>query len=416
MQLKTILNRVERNKSFVYGKVTWLSRGRPSIEVEIRPRANSKPFCSGCGKRGPTYDHLHKRHFEFVPLWQILVFFVYSMRRVDCRRCGVTVEMVPWNNGKSQLTRTYQWFLASWARRLSWRETALVFQTSWQSVCRSVETAVEWGLKHRSLSAITAIGVDEIQWRLGHHYLSLVYQIDEGAKRLLWIGMERTKESLDGFFEMLGEERCAALKFVCSDMWKPYLDVIAARAGAAIHVLDRFHVMVKMNKALDEVRAEEAKRLVREGYEPILKHSRWCLLKRPENLTEKQTVKIAELLKYNLRSVRAYLHREDFQRFWEYSYPGTARRFLREWCTRVMRSRIEPLKKVARSLRNHEPLLINWFRAKANISAGVVEGFNNKAKLTMRKSYGFRSQRIIQLALYHSLGELPEPNFTHRFW
>ncbi len=416
MQLKTILNRVERNKSFVYGKITWLSRGRPSIEVEIRPRANSEPFCSGCGKRGPTYDHLPKRRFEFVPLWQILVFFVYSMRRVDCRRCGVTVEMVPWSNGKSQLTRTYQWFLASWARRLSWRETALVFQTSWQSVCRSVETAVEWGLKHRCLSAITAIGVDEIQWRLGHHYLSLVYQIDEGAKRLLWVGMERTKESLDGFFQMLGEERCAALKFVCSDMWKPYLDVIAERAGAAIHVLDRFHVMAKLNKALDEVRAEEAKRLVREGYEPILKHTRWCLLKRPENLTEKQTVKMAELLKYNLRSVRAYLHREDFQRFWEYSYPGNARRFLREWCSRVMRSRIEPLKKVARSLRTHETLLINWFRAKASISAGVVEGFNNKAKLTMRKSYGFRTQRVIQLALYHNLGNLPEPNFAHRFW
>jgi transposase len=96
--------------------------------------------------------------------------------------------------------------------------------------------------------------------------------------------------------------------------------------------------------------------------------------------------------------------------------PWTAKKFLREWCRRVMRSQIEPMKKIARSLRHHETLLLNWFKAPESISAGVVEGFNNKAKLAMRKSYGFRSERIIQLVLYHNLGDLPEPNFTHEFW
>jgi transposase len=335
---------------------------------------------------------------------------------VDCNHCGVTVELLPWADGKCQLTNTFRRFLAAWARRLSWKEVAEVFSTTWQNVCRSVEAVVEWGLQHRDLSGIRAIGIDEIQWRLGHHYLTLVYQIDEGTKRLLWIGMERTKESLGGFFTMLGKKRCARLKFICSDMWKPYLEVIAARAGAAVHVLDRFHIMSRLNKALDEVRAGEARRMKQNGHRPLLKHSRWCLLKRPENLTEKQTVKMAELLRYNLQSVRGYLHKEDFQRFWEYRCPRAAARFLREWGTRVMRSRIDPLKKIVRSLRKHEPLILNWFRARGAISAGTVEGFNNKAKLTMRKSYGFRSQRIIQLALYHSLAALPEPNVTHRFW
>jgi transposase len=147
----------------------------------------------------------------------------------------------------------------------------------------------------------------------------------------------------------------------------------------------------------------------------VLKHSRWCLLKRPENLTDHQTVKLAELLRYNLQSVRAYLHREDFQRFWEYQSPAWAGKFLDEWCLRVMRSRLEPLKKVARSLRKHRPLLLNWFRAKGTISAGIIEGFNNKAKLTMRKSYGFREYETIELALYHQLGNLPQPEFTHKF-
>ena len=416
MLLKTILNRIERHKGFVYDEVRWLNRGRPSIEIEVRPRTGSDPFCSGCGRRGPTYDHLPRRLFEFVPLWQVIVFFAYAPRRVDCSRCGATVEILPWAEGKCQLTTTYRWFLANWARRLSWKEVAEVFDTTWQNVCRSVEMAVEWGLARRDLRGILAIGIDEIQWRLGHHYLTLVYQIDEGSKRLLWIGLERTKESLEGFFSYLGTERSRALKFICSDMWQPYLDVIAEKAKAAVHILDRFHIMSRMNKAIDETRAGEARRLVEEGYEPVLKHSRWCLLKRPENLTEKQTVKMAELLRYNLKTVRAYLHREDFQRFWEYQSPWTAGRFLREWCKRVMRSRIEPMKKIARSLRNHRRLILNWFKARGTISAGVVEGFNNKAKLTMRRSYGFRSSRIIQLALYHNLGDLPEPTFAHRFW
>ncbi|MEX0715487.1 MAG: transposase, partial [Planctomycetaceae bacterium] len=109
----------------------------------------------------------------------------------------------------------------------------------------------------------------------GHRYLTLVYQIDSGRKRLLWIGRERTKEALDGFFHVLGEDGSSRLKFVCSDMWKPYLQVIAARAGGAIHVLDRYHIMAMMNKAIDEVRAAEVKRLKADGYEPLLKHMRW---------------------------------------------------------------------------------------------------------------------------------------------
>jgi len=400
MQLKSILNRVARHKSFVYGEPRWVEdASRPTIEVPIEPRANGRPICSGCRKPRPGYDRRNERRFEFVPLWQIAVVFVYTMRRVNCPTCGVVVERVPWSEGKSRLTTAYQWFLAGWARRLSWQEVATVFHTSWEHVRDSVRHAVRWGIVHRDLSGATAIGVDEIQWRRGHHYLTLVYQIDAGCKRLLWIGRERTEDCLRRGLELLGEAFCSGLQFVCSDLWKPYLNVLAERAGGAIHVLDRFHIMKQLGQAIDDVRAGEARRMKQDGYEPLLKHSRWCLLKRPENLTDQQAVKLGELLRYNLRSVRAYLHREDFQRFWEYQSPGWAGKFLDQWCARVMRSRLEPLKKVARSLRRHRPLLLNWFRAKGTISAGIVEGFNNKAKLTMRKSYGFREYETIELAL-----------------
>lgn len=416
MHLQTILNRVEKHKSFVYGKAGWVdAAGRPAIEVPIRARRNGKPVCAGCGRKGPGYDRLPVRRYEFVPLWGVLVFFVYAPRRVNCRQCGVTVERVPWCEGKQQLTTTYRWFLAKWARRMSWSEVAEAFHTTWDHVFRSVKYAVSWGLAHRSLRGIRAVGVDEIQWKRGHHYLTLVYQMGDGAKRLLWIGREREEASLEPFFDVLGRRRSRWLKYLCSDLWQAYLNVIERRAPQVVHVLDRFHVMQRFGKALDEIRATEARRLKEDGYEPVLKHSRWCLLKRPEHLTETQTVKLAELLQYNLQSVRAYLHREEFQRFWEYTSPAWAGKFLDEWCARVMRSRLEPLKKVARSLRVHRGLLLNWFRVRGTISAGVVEGLNNKAKLTMRKAFGFRTPEAIETALFHNLGHLPEPEFTHEF-
>jgi transposase len=416
MQLKTILNRVEPFKSFVYGKAKWVEgTERPTLEVEVHSRKNGRAICSGCGRAGPGYDRLPERRFEFVPLWGMAVFFVYAMRRVDCRNCGVTVERVPWANGKSHLTTSYRWFLARWAKHLSWKEVACIFHTTWRNVFESVKHAVFWGVVHQELGQIGAIGVDEIQWQQGHHYLTLVYQIEDGMKRLLWVAQERTEQSLRRFFQCLSEAERQSIRFVCSDMWQPYLNVIAEQLQHAVHVLDRFHIMKKMNEAIDEVRRSEARRLEEDGYEPVLKHSRWCLLKRRENLTDKETVKLSELLAYNLQSVRSHLLREDFQRFWEYVSPGWAVKFLDQWCVRTMRSQIEPMKKIARSLREHRDLILNWFRAKGTVSAGSVEGLNTKAKLTIRKGYGFRTYQAIEIALYHTLGNLPEPNFTHEF-
>jgi len=121
-------------------------------------------------------------------------------------------------------------------------------------------------------------------------------------------------------------------------------------------------------------------------------------------------------VRYNLQSVRAYLLKEDFRHFWNYESTAWAGKFLDHWRRQVMRSRIEPLKRVARTLRAHRELILNYFRARKEFSSGVIEGLNNKAKVTMRKSYGFRTFRVTELALYQSLGKLPEPELTHRFF
>jgi transposase len=417
MLLQTILNRVQRHKSFVYEKAVLVEeKAGLALEVKIKPRGKSRAICSGCGKARPGYDREPtQRRFEFVPLWGIAVFFLYTMRRVDCPSCGVKVEKVPWAEGKHRLTTTYQVFLARWAKLLSWKQVARSFRTSWDNVFRSVQLVVAWGLANRSLEGIEAIGVDEVQWQKGHKYLTLVYQIDQGCKRLLWIGKDRTAKTFLGFFEMLGPERSKCIRFVCSDMWKAFLKVVKKKAPGATHILDRFHIMAMLNKAIDKIRAGEAKRLKQDGYGPVLKHSRWCWLKRVWNLTKNQTIKLRQLLKYNLQTVRAYLLKEDFHSFWEYRRAGWAKRFFKNWCKRVMRSNLEPMKKVVRTLRKHEVLILNWFRAKGTMSSGIVEGFNYNVKLAMRKAYGFRTYKGAQIALYHQLGQLPEPELSHEF-
>ena len=417
MQLQSILRRVHPIPGFVYGRVTLqYDRKSPVVHVRVRSRSGSRAVCSGCGTKRRGYDTLTPRQFAFVPLWGMIVYLVYTMRRVDCPRCGVRVELVPWATGKSPLTHAYCWFLADWAKVLSWKETARRFRTSWDTVFRAVEHAVRWGLANRGLSGIHAIGVDELSWKKGHKYLTMVYQLDHDCRRLLHISRERTIASFNTFFDMLGEERTKQLRFVASDMWPAFLTVVRIRCSEAIHVLDRFHVMQLMSKAVDQTRRDEVRQLRAKGKHAVLTKTRWIMLKNPIKFTNVQRDRLRELLKCNLKTIRAFLLKQSFADFWKYKAPWAAKRFLDDWTTRAMRSRNPHFKRFAQTLRDHEPELLNWFRARGKFAAGATEGFNNRARITTRKAYGFRTYEHAEIALYHGLGNLPTPEWlTHRF-
>jgi len=416
MLIKTLLNKVERFKSFIYGESRLGTVGGvDALIIDIKPRRNSRPICPECGKRGRTHDKQRARLFEYVPIWTFKVFFRYAPRRVACPTHGIRVEAMPWGYGKEQMTISYQVYLARWAKRLSWKETADIFKTSWDSIFRAVQYVVDYGLTNRSLDGVTEIGVDEICVFKGQKYLTMVYQINAGARRLIWCGTERRVKTLLRFFREFGKERSAKLRYVCSDMWAPYLKVIAKKAPNALNILDRFHIMRKFNEAIDEVRRGEVKLFKIANQVNVLEKGRWLLLKRPENLSEKQTSRLVDLVKLNLSSIKAYLLREDFQRFWEYQIPAAAGKFLDNWVTRTLQTDLEPMKKVAKMLRNHKAMILNWFKAKGRLSSGAVEGLNLKAKLTIRKAYGFKSLKCLEVALYHTLGDLPEPLCHHRF-
>ncbi|MFH1645500.1 MAG: ISL3 family transposase [Candidatus Omnitrophota bacterium] len=413
MLIKTLLNKCYCVKGFIFGKVSF---EKETIVIKVIPRKGSKAICSYCEEAAPTYDHLKERRFKFIPIWGIKVEFLYRPRRVNCLQDGVKIEKVPWANGKSPVCEPFKIFLAHWAKSLSWKEVAQQFKVSWQNVFESVQYIVNYGLKHRCLDNIKALGVDEIQYLRGHKYLTLVYQIDANCRRLLFVGKDRSVKTLLRFFYRFGKQRTQQLEAICSDLWKAYLKVIKRKLPDCVHILDRFHVMKYLNDAVDKTRRAETTQLKHDGYEPILQKSRWCLLKNKKNQKTSQLAKLRELVQYNLKTIRCYLLKEAFNHLWTYKTRWGAQRFLKTWLTRAMRSRLPELKKVAKSLRKHQTLLLNYFSFKERLSNGIVEGLNLKAKLTMRKSFGFKRFKTIEVALYHTLGNLPEPPATHRFY
>lgn len=416
MLIKTILNRIEKFKSFVYGDCSFEQIGnRSSLIVEVVARRNAKGLCPECHKLSPSYDKQPLRRYQYVPIWNIPVYFAYAPRRINCKAHGVRVELLPWCNGKEQITKSYQLFLAHWAKRLSWSETAVIFGTSWETVYRSIKSVVDYGLANRNWEGVEQIGVDEISVFKGHRYLTCVYQIDKGMRRLLWCGKDRKAKTLLRFFRDFGKDRCDKLQFVCSDMWKPYLKVIKKKCVNALNILDRFHIAKKFNEAVDQVRRDEVKELKDAGNDNVLEKAKYILLKRPENLSNKQSGRLDELVKINLSSIKAYLLKEDFQEFWSMRYKSWAGKFLEDWADMAIESEIKPMQKVAKMLRSHKELILNWFSVPGGLSSGPVEGLNNKAKLTIKKAYGFKTLDCLQIALYHQLGRLEEPPSTHRF-
>lgn len=391
-------------------RVKEVRRQDCEIVAEIVANKRSRPVCSCCGKKMSGYDTLKKRTWRHVPVWGIPVTLTYRPRRGRCRKCGIIVEEMPWTNGKSPLSLPLIIVLATFAKILAFEEVARLFGVHWNTVRAAVKNAVEYGIEHRDTTGVIAVGIDEISRRKGHKYMTMVY--DLSRMRLLWCGEGRDKEALKAFLDDWGEERCKAIKAVCLDMWQPYIDVIEEMLPKAVMVFDKFHIVRHLLDTVDKVRREEAAKL-KETDPELLKKTRYIFLKNPENLTEKQRVRLSDLEKLNLKINRAYILKEAFRPFWEYTYRGNAKKYLDRWLWWATHSRIKHMRDFAWMIKRHKEEILNYF--KVPITNASVEGMNRKAKVVSQRAYGYRTVATFQLALYHVMGDLPMPETTHKF-
>lgn len=381
------------------------------LVVTIAPDLRYHPRCGVCGTPGDYRDTLSERRFRHVPLWAIPVTLVYAPCRVTCPQCkSVHVESMPWAAGKKQLTRALAIAVATWAKSLPWLQVARQFHCSWGTVAASVAYVVAFGLARRDLSDVTHIGIDEISRQKGHVYLTNVYDLKTGT--LLWSGEGRTRETLHAFFDFFGKERTAKLIGICCDMWPSYIDTIRARAPQATLVFDKFHIVRQLTEAVDKVRRQEAAEKDKE-HKGVLAGTRYIWLKNPWNLTDRQKASLSFLETLNLKIHRAYLLKESFRDFWQSTSKEIARKFMEQWFSWAMESKIKPMQDFALLLKRHEEGILTYFDMP--ISNGAVEGLNNKAKVISHRAYGFRSAKNYILNLYHCMGDLPMPTSLHRF-
>jgi len=407
MLVESIVRKTLRLKRHCVKKVT---EEHGEIVVYLLPDGRCRLICSCCSRKGPGYDTLKERRWKHVPLWGIPVTLAYSPKRVECINCGIKVEAIPWTQGKSPLSLPLSVVLATWSKMVAWNVVGQLFGFHWNTVRKAVKSVVDYGLENRDLGSLIYIGIDEISRKKGHVYHTQVYDLIE--KRLLWSGEDRTSETLEAFFDYLGEDRCEHIEAVCCDMWAPYVDTIKERLPDALLVFDKFHIVRHLLDAVDKVRREEAQKLKSEDPE-LLKKSRYIWLKNPWNLTDKQRIRLSDLEKLNLKINRAYLLKEAFRKFWDYSYQAWAKKYLNQWFWWATHSRLKPMRDFAWMIRRHQDDILNYF--KVLIDNGAVEGLNNKAKAISHRAYGYRTAETFKLALYHGMGKLPEPQLTHKF-
>lgn len=408
MLIESMIRKTLGIKCHMVKKVEHTSEG---IMITLELHRRRRLPCSTCGSLGKVRDRIKPRTWKHVPLWGIPVQLIYAPARVRCDACAkIRVEAMPWSQGKCRLTVGLIWLLSSFCKLLPWKQVAELFDVHWNTVYAAVKQAVAYGLAHRNLSQVEEIGVDELSRRKGHVYVTNVYDIKE--KRLLWSGEERKEATLDAFVEEHGKALKQTVKGICCDMWQPYINSLKKHFPKATLVFDRFHVLQKLSLAIDAVRAEEARELKKKNPE-LLKRTRYLFLKNPERLTDKQRARLGHLEKLNLRTHRAYLLKESFRELYTYKTRASGNSFLKKWFWWATHSRLKPMRDFAWMVRRHEEEILNFL--KKRITNGVVEGMNNKAKVVSHRSYGFRTAKTYIIALYHCLGNLPEPQLVHRF-
>jgi transposase len=373
--------------------------------AEIEAIKSRLPRCGCCGCRvHRTKGQMKRRVWRDLKVRHLPLILAYTPRRVVCPKCGVRVEQVPWADRWSRVSRALCRAVATLARRTDLSTVAQHYTINWKTVASIIHRVVQWGLARRRKKPLRFMGIDEVSRKKGHKYLTLVYDLERGE--LVWVGKDRTRDTLARFFTQLGKRRCRTLQAVAMDMWAPYADEVRKRAPKATICFDRFHVVRHLNQAVDDVRRS----LVRHLQGParaLVKGTRFVLLKNPWNLTPQQKQSLNALVKSNNPLSRAWYLKEDFQRFWDYLSEGWAQKHLNKWLWWASHSRLEPFKHFAKMIRKHLDGILAW--TSLRITTGALEGMNNKVKLVSHRSYGFRNNDRYIEAIYHNCSHLPLP-------
>lgn len=377
-----------------------------SVVAHVRPKRRLRQRCGLCGRRGPLYDQGEgRRRWRGLDVGFTRFFVEAAAPRVTCPTHGVVVAQVPWARHRSRYLRAFEDQVAWLATQCSQKACSELMRLDWQTVGRIISRVVEEASRGQDrLDGLERIGIDEISWRKGQRYLTLV--IDHASGRLVWAAEGRSKKVVESFFQQLGQERCAHITHVSSDGAEWILVPITAYCPNATICLDPFHVVQWATNALDKVRKAIWNETRRSG-QPVaageIKGSRWALLRNPENLTPDQAAKLALVAKLNAPLYRAYLLKEQLRMIFHVGYEQAVA-LLERWLQWARRCRIGPFVALART--------ITYYRADIEatllhgVNNGRLESLNTKVRLIARRAFGFHSAHALIALSELTLGSL----------
>jgi transposase len=381
------------------------------VEVRVEYSVSAAVHCPECGASATRYD-TRPRRWRHLPTCQYKTILAAAVPRVQCPEHGVKTLAVPWSEPGSGFTALFESLVIDWLQEASISAVARQLSLSWDEVDGVLQRAVKRGLLRRQLTMPRRLGVDETSFQKRHEYVTVVADLDEGIVHHVADG--RGQEALAGYYEVWTPEELSQVEMVAMDMWGPYIaaTLAALPEGDDKIAFDKFHVAMHLGAAVDRVRREE-NRTLRERGDETLKGTKHLWLYHPERLPAKRAARFDTLLRKALKTSRAWMLKELAMEMWNNRSRDTAEQIFTAWYAWAIRSRLEPLKRVARMLRRHLQGVLNA------ISSGVtnarVEGLNTTIQGLKRAARGFRNRERFRNAIYFHLGglDLYPASLTH---
>ena len=379
-----------------------LNASREVVEVFVEAKASSRMPCPKCGAVCGVHDR-RERRWRHLDTCEFRTTIIAQVPRVNCSEHGVRQVMVPWGEPGSRYTSAFEAFAIGWLLEAPVAAVARRLNLSWDQVDGIMQRAVRRGLARREELAPTRIGIDETSFQKRHEYVTVVTDLKTSS--VLYVADNRTKESLEGFFDLFEPTDLLRIEAVSMDMWKPYITVVEDYLHQAEQKIcfDKFHVAKHLGDSVDKVRRQEQRALADQGDRSLV-GTKYKWLRNPENLPSETTGFFERMKRIAIRTARAWAIKEHAMCLWHYRSRTWARKAWRAWLAWAMRSRLEPVRRVARMVRDHLEGIINAIVL--NVTNAAAESVNSKIQKVKRMACGFRNRARFRNAIYFHLGGL----------
>jgi len=388
----------------------------PELVLRLRAIPGYPKRCGRCGAEVVAIHDVAERRVRDLSVFDWDTWVVFPRARLECPRCGPTVEAVPWLDRYQRMTTRLAEKIARLAMVLPIRHVAAWFHLHWDTVKQIDHRALYARLgpiTAERLADVRLLVIDEFAIQKGHRYATVI--VDPTTKRVLWVHRGRDRAAIRPFLDLLGPEGRARIEAVAVDMSGSYGDEIRAQCPQAVIVYDLFHIVAKYaREVIDRVRVDETNKIARaagpnqtgiRAARRVIKGTRWLLLKNREHIAPADRVRLDELLDANRALFIVYVLKDDLKRLWRFRYPKAALRFWQGWYERARASRIPALIRFADLLTPYVPGIISHCRYP--LHTGVVEGINNKIKVLKRMAYGYRDDAYFFLKIRAAFPGIP---------